>query len=134
MAYLNAADVKQIRLELKETFPKFKFGVRKRDGMAVSVTIKSGPTDFSSIFNQDAYNQKKQYAQINGYHMDSFYGEHAPFLKQVQQIIKTAPSRGEGYHKGDGWYDRSDAMVDYFDTAYYIDINIGSYNQPYEVK
>ena len=134
MAYLNALDVKAIREELKEKFPKFKFGVRKRDGMAVSVTIKSGPTDFSSIFNQDAYNQKRQYAQINGYHMDSFYGEHAPFLREVQQIIKTAPSRGEGFHKGEGWYDRSDAMVDLFDTAYYIDINIGSWNQPYEVK
>lgn len=134
MAYINSADVAQIRKELKETFPKFKFGVRKRDGMAVSVTVKSGPTDFSSIFNKDAYNQKKQYSQINGYHIDSFYGEHAPFFKKVQEIIKTAPARGEGYHKGTGYYDRSDAMVDYFDTAYYIDIAIGSWDKPYEVK
>ena len=134
MAYINKDDVAAIRKELKETFPKFKFGVRKRDGMAVSVTIKSGPTDFSSIFNKDAYNQKKQYAQINGYHMDSFYGEHAEFLKQVQQIIKTAPARGEGYHKGTGYYNNSDAMIDYFDTAYYIHMNIGSWDKPYEVK
>jgi len=134
MAYINAKDVAQIRQELKETFPKFKFGVRKRDGLAVAVTVKSGPTDFSSIFNSDEYSKKRQYAQINGYHIDSFYAEHADFLKKVQQIIKTAPSRGEGYHKGEGWYDRSDAMVDYFDTAFYIDINIGSWNQPYEVK
>jgi hypothetical protein len=134
MAYVNAKDVEQIRKELKETFPRFRFGVRKRDGMAVSVTINSGPTDFSSIFNGDPYNQQRQYAQINGYHIDSFYKEHADFLKQVQHIIKTAPARGEGYHKGDGWYDRSDAMVDYFDTAYYIDISIGAWNKPYEVK
>jgi hypothetical protein len=133
MAYLNAQDVAQIRKELKETFPKFKFGVRKDNGMAVRVTIKSGPTDFSSIF-KDEYSQKRRYAQINGYHMDNFYGEHAEFLKQVQDIIKTAPARGEGYRKGEGWYDRSDAMTDYFDTAYYIDINIGAWDQPYEVK
>ena len=132
MAYINAKDVAQIRKELKETFPKFKFGVRKRDGMAVSVTIKSGPTDFSSIFAQDAYNQKKQYAQINGYHLGN-YGEHTKFLSQVQDIIKTAPSRGDGYQTK-GWYDNSDAMTDYFDTAYYIDISIGTYAQPYEVK
>ena len=133
MAYLNAADVKQIRLELKETFPDFKFGVRKRDSMAVSVTVKSGPTDFSSLF-KDEYSAKRQYVQINGYHIDKFYGEHAEFFKQVQTIIKTAPARGEGYRKGEGWYDRSDAMVDFFDTAYYIDINVGSWDKPYEQK
>ena len=33
--------------------------------------------------------------------------------------------------KGNKWYDKSDAMVDYFDTAYYIDINIGKWNKPY---
>jgi len=133
MAYLNAADVAQIRKELKETFPRFKFGVRKRDGMAVAVTVKSGPTDFSSIF-KDEYSQKRGYAQINGYHIDSFYGEHAPFFNKVQEIIKTAPARGDGFRKGEGWYDRSDAMTDYFDTAYYIDITVGAWDQPYEVK
>ena len=133
MAYVNKADVEAIRKELKEAFPKFKFGVRKDNGMAVRVTIKSGPTDFSSIFKDD-YSQKKQYAQINTYHIDNFYGEHAPFLSKVVDIIKTAPARGEGYHKGTGYYNNSDAMIDYFDTAYYFDVNIGAWDKPYEVK
>jgi hypothetical protein len=127
MAYLDKNDAAAIRSELKATFPKFKFGVRKRDGMAVSVTIKSGPTDFSNIM------AGRKYAQINGYHLGN-YGEHTEFLSRVQEIIKTAPMRGEGYHKGRGWYDESDAQVDYFCTAYYIDITIGQYDQPYEVK
>ena len=126
MAYIDAKDVAQIRKELKETFPEFKFGVRKRDSMAVSVTIKAGPTDFSDIM------AGRKYAQINGYHLGN-YGEHTKFLSRVQEIIKTAPMRGQGYRK-EGWYDRSDAMVDFFDTAYYIDINIGSWDKPYEVK
>ena len=133
MAYVNSADVAQVRKELKEAFPKFKFGVRKDNSMAIRVTIKSGPTDFSSLF-KDEYSQKKQYVQINTYHIDSFYGEHAPFLKQVVDIIKTAPARGEGYHKGTGYYNNSDAMIDYFDHAYYFDVNIGSWDKPYEVK
>jgi hypothetical protein len=33
--------------------------------------------------------------------------------------------------RGTEWYDRSDAMTDYFDTAYYIDVNVGSWNKPY---
>jgi hypothetical protein len=44
-------------------------------------------------------------------------------LLKVMDIIKTAPT--------DKWYDRSDAMTDYFDTAFYIHLSIGSYNAPY---
>ena len=134
MAYVNSQDVAQIRKELKEAFPEFKFGVRKRDHMAVAVTVKSGPTNFSSIFDKDEYAKKRQYAQINPYHLESFYGEHAEFFGKIVDIIKTAPARGEGYHKGTGYYNNSDAMIDYFDTAYYFDINLGAWDKPYEVK
>ena len=133
MAYINSADVAQIRKELKESFPKFKFGVRKDNSLAVLVTIKSGPTDFSDLF-KDEYSQRKQYAQINPYHLESFYGRHADFFGKIVDIVKTAPARGEGYHKGRGYYNNSDAMIDYFDTAYYFDINIGAWDKPYEVK
>ena len=30
------------------------------------------------------------------------------------------------------WYNNSDAMIDYFDIAYYIKINAGRYDKPYE--
>jgi hypothetical protein len=134
MAYVNAKDVAQIRKELKEAFPKFKFGVRKGSGsLSVSVTIKSGPTDFSSIFREYERSKNRQYAQINTHWLGE-YGEHTEFFKQVVDIIKTAPSRGEGFHKGSGWFDESDAMVDYFHTAYYIDLNVGSWDKSYEVK
>ena len=47
MAYVNAKDVAQIRKELKDRFPEYKFGVRKGSGsLSVDVTIKSGPADF----------------------------------------------------------------------------------------
>lgn len=128
MAYINKNDVAQIRSELKAAFPKFKFGVRKDNGLAVAVTIKSGPANFNSIFTHG-----KGYTQVNQYHLGN-YGQHAEFLAKVMDIIKTAPARGDGFHKGTGYYDRSDAMTDYFDTAYYIHLNIGSWDKPYEVK
>ena len=31
------------------------------------------------------------------------------------------------------YYDNSDAQTDYFDTAYYAHINIGSYDKPFKV-
>jgi hypothetical protein len=124
MAYINAQDVAQIRKELKEKFPKFKFGVRKGAGsLSVGVTIKSGPADFVDP-------NGRGYIQINQYHLGN-YGPHEKFLREVVDIVKTAPSRGEGFRKGEGWYDRSDAMTDYFDTAYYFDIHVGAWNKPY---
>ena len=86
MAFINAEDVKAIRNELKVTFPKFKFGVKKRDYSAVDVTIKSGPTDFSDCFRAG----DNGHAQINHYHTH-MYGEHKDFFDAVHKIIKTAP-------------------------------------------
>jgi len=124
MAYINAKDVQAIRNELKENFKGFKFSVRKSHGTSVDITIKSGPTDFSDIL-------KDGYAQINQYWLDRT-GKHQPMFEKVVEIVKTAPMRGEGYRKGTGWYDNSDSMIDYFDTAYYFSINVGSWSTPYQ--
>jgi len=50
-------------------------------------------------------------------------------LEKIDKVIKKAPALAEG---GREWYDRSDAMTDYFDTAFYYNISIGDYNKPYE--
>jgi len=129
MAYISKEDVKAIRDELKATFPKFKFGVRKATGsMSVNVTVKQGPTDFSGFFAHG-----NGYAQINHYHTGN-YGEHAKFFEEIVKIIKTAPINGNGYHKGRGHYDNSDAQFDYYDTAYYMSLDVGKWNDPYTVS
>jgi len=130
MAYISKEDVTAIRQELKATFPKFTFGVKKMSGGSngVDVTVKAGPTDFSDCFRGD-----EGYAQINHYHTH-MYGDHQSFFDAIHKIIKTAPIKGEGYWKNKGWYDNSDSMIDYFDTAYYISMNVGSWNVPYVQK
>lgn len=124
MAYINAEDVKAIRKELKENFKKFKFSVTKSHSSSVNVTIKSGPVDFSDITDANGY------AQVNQYWLERT-GQHKAMFEKIVDIIKTAPMRGEGYNKN-GWFDKSDAMTDYFHTAYYFNINVGSWNNPYQ--
>jgi hypothetical protein len=125
MAYISAQEVKAIRDELKAQFPKFKFGVRKGSGsLSVDVTIKSGPADFSDV---TAYGNG--YGQVNQYYLQN-YGEHQAFLEQIMRIVKLAPSTVPG---GRRWFDESDAMTDYFHTAYYIHLSIGAWNKPYEM-
>ena len=124
MAYIGAQDVKAIRDELKATFPKFKFGVRKGSGsLSVEVTIKQGPVDFAEVFK----GERNAYAQINEFHL-YLYGKYEAFFDQVLTIIKTAPANAGGR----AWFDKSDAMTDYFHVAYYININVGEWNSPYQ--
>ena len=123
MAYISANEVAAIRKELKSQFPEFRFGVRKGSGsLSVDVTVKSGPRDFSDIFSNDY-----KHSQINQYWLCN-YGLHQAFFEQVLRIIKIAPSTVEG---GRRWFDESDAMTDYFHTAYYIHLEVGSWDRPY---
>ena len=68
--------------------------------------------------------------QINQYHLEDFYGkENAKVLDKIHVIAKTAPAK----NGGKVWYNDSDAMIDYFDIAYYVHINVGKWNKQYEI-
>ena len=125
MAYINTEDVALIRKTLKAELPEFKFAVRKEaSGLAVNVAIVEGKTDFSPLFKHE-HLIGRSHAQINPYHLYQ-YGEFEPLFEKIVTIIKTAPNNQ--------WYDRSDAMVDYFDTAYYFHLNVGNWDKPYKLK
>ena len=121
MSYISTEDVKKIRVALKNEFgKKLKFGVRKSPSHhSVSVTIKSGTVDFSDIMRNNTYDQ----VQVNQYHLQN-YGVHKSLFEKIVEIIKTAPSKK--------WYNNSDAMIDYFDVAFYFDLNVGDWDKPYE--
>ena len=140
MAYISTNEVKEIRKSLKDKFGKnIKFSVTRDHHSSVNVSLMEGVIDFydGSMDMTDKYSGRVQkfdgHAQINHYHTH-MYGEHKAFFDKVHEIIKTAPIKGEGYWKNKGWYDNSDSMIDYFDTAYYISMNVGSWNVPYVQK
>ena len=121
MSYISTEDVKKIRVALKNEFgKKLKFAVRKSaGGHSVGVTIKSGTVDFSDIMRNNTYDQ----VQVNHYHLQN-YGVHKSLFEKIVEIIKTAPSKE--------WYNNSDAMIDYFDVAFYFDLNVGDWDNPYK--
>ena len=117
MAYISTQDVKRIRETLKIAFPEFKFGVCKGPGsLSVDVTVKSGPMDFSDVLRDG-------YAQVNPYHLGNYAPEFAFFFREVIRVIKQAPANK--------WFDKSDSQSDYFHTAFYFHVNVGSWRQPY---
>lgn len=120
MAYITAEDVKAIRTELKAAFPKWKFGVRKGAGsLSVDVTIKQGTAAFEG----------KTYQQINQYYIPQHWQdlEDQAVLTRINEIMHNAPGRAGGRV----YFDHSDAMTDYFHTAFYTHLQIGSWDQPY---
>ena len=121
MAYIKTEEVAAIRGQLKEKFKGLKFSVRKQHHSSVSVTIKAGNVDFSDILDDSGY------AQINQYWLNRT-GKHEHLFEEIYKVIKTAPASVEG---GREWFDDSDSMTDYFHTAFYFSVNVGSWDKPY---
>lgn len=121
MAYIKTEEVAAIRGQLKEKFKGLKFSVRKQHHSSVIVTIKAGNVDFSDILDDSGY------AQINQYWLNRT-GKHEHLFEEIYKVIKTAPASVEG---GREWFDDSDSMTDYFHTAFYMSVNIGSWDKPY---
>ena len=126
MAYIKTEEVREIRNALKEEFgPDLKFGVKKQHYSSVTVTIKKGNVDFSDIMRES-----DRSISVNQYHLGQ-YGRHAMLFDSIVDVIKKAPGKAEG---GREWYDESDAMVDYFNTAFYFNLEVGNYSKPYEYQ
>jgi hypothetical protein len=120
MAHITTAEVAAIRKELKAQLPEYKFSVCKGAGShSVSVSILKGPVDFGAT-----------YESVNHYWMDRHYADRPAALEvlsMIELIIKTAPASVAGR----GWFDESDVQSDYFHTAYYYNIAIGQWDNPY---
>lgn len=114
MAYVSNEKKAEIQSALKPVFKKY--GIKATVGRnsyksTLVVNISSGDICFD-----------EPYQQVNVYWVnDNYSGKAKNFLNEVLSTIKLT---GE-------WYDESDAQVDYFNTAFYIDINIGRWNKPY---
>lgn len=136
MAYMNQERKATIANALKPILAKYgvKGSLSVRHHSSIVLTLKSGSIDFIGNSNRVCGNDHYQvsrgfrpnnsgYDQVNPYWFQDHYdGLAKDFLTEAFEALKSA-----------GWYDRSDAMTDYFDTAYYVDINIGKWNKPYEV-
>ena len=115
MAYVTNEIKSTVLAALKPVFKKYGIKATVSKGSyasTLSVNISAGDIDFGDT-----------YQQVNVYWIDDHYqGIAKEFLNEVLKTIKTA---GE-------WYDNSDSQIDYFDTAFYININIGKWNKPYK--
>jgi len=129
MAYMNQDKKAKIAPKVKSILKKY--GVKGTLGVhnhsTLVLNVSSGPIDFISNFNkvnEDKWPVMKaeNYLGINPYwYQEHFSGKALSFLKEL------LPAMNEGNH------DRSDIQSDYFDVGWYVDVNIGRWDKPYQV-
>lgn len=130
MAYIDQEKKKKIAPKIKEILKKYnvKGSLSVDNHSTLVLTLSSGSLDFlgaeSKIQGNDT---QREYIQVNPYYMEEWCrkaGETkiADFFSEIIPAMKSAD-----------WYDRSDLMTDYFDTAYYISINVGKWNNGYKL-
>lgn len=140
MAYFSQEDKKKVAPKIKAVLKKYglKGSVAVHNHSTLVVNIKEGSLDLCGVelkcrlnnprflsLNDSENVEKPTYIQVNRYHASERcrrVGEEkiAKFYEELNEATMSA-----------GWFDKSDIQTDYFHTAYYIDINVGKWNKPY---
>ena len=116
MAYVSKEDKKELAPEIKKVLAEYgvKGTIKVRNYSTLVVTLRKVPAGL--------FTAKEIENGVNVYHLEWFEGTAKKFLTKLLAAMK-----------GKKWYDNTDAMIDYFDTAWYNDIKIGEWNKPVEV-
>lgn len=138
MAYMNQEKKAKLDPAVRSVLKKFKLKgtLSVRNHSTIVLTISAGEIDFIENFinternpygrmNKSAveYLRRDNCMDVNPYwYHEHFSGVAKDCLEELYSALYSAD-----------WYDRSDIMTDYFDTAYYVDIHIGKWNKPYRV-
>lgn len=86
------------------------------------LNIKSGSIDFFKSYNRDLDKPENGNIQVNPYwYNDDFDGAAKEFLSEVITAMN------------EGNFDKSDSQTDYFHVGWYVNVNIGQWDKPYEL-
>ena len=125
MAFMSQQRKAELAPKIKEICKRYgvKASIAVNNHSTLVLNIKSGKIDFFNESNT-IHSTAREYGciQVNVYwYHEHFTGEANAFLSEV------IPAMNVGNHN------RSDIMSDYFDVGWYVDINIGQWNKPYQL-
>jgi hypothetical protein len=132
MAYMNQEKKAQIAALIKPLLKEYglKGTLSVHNHSTITLNVKQGPIDFIASANEVIEKNSgihvdgvKKYLDVNVYWVaDNYTGVAKEFLLKAVKALQ-----------GANYYDKSDAMIDYFDTAYYYGIKIGNWDKPYNL-
>lgn len=129
MAYMSQDRKKRIAAELKKVVPSdWKYTLSVQHHSQLTMTIRKGPEALMIEPESWRYGEFTEqhmveggYRDLNVYHLKSYV---VPELYDTMKAILDTLNLEN--------YDNSDVMSDYFDVGYYVELNIGSYDKPFE--
>lgn len=138
MAYVTEQIITKARLALKALNKEYgvKATLSGKGDSTLYLTIAEGSIDFIGNFCESTeanrrqhdtkqvidWVQKHQHVSVNQYYLDSsFSGIALEYLDKAKAIMHA------------DHYDHSDIQSDYFNCAYYLNINIGRWNKGYKL-
>ena len=141
MAYVSQEMKKELSGGIKAVLKKYgmKGTIAVDNHSSLVVNLKGGKLDLLGVaqkHNDKVAEQRGQesypvgdHLQVNDYYAEEWANEVgepevANFYGELIKAMKAPTSEGE-------WFDKSDAMTDYFHIAYYTNINAGQWNKPY---
>jgi hypothetical protein len=135
MAYMSQEKKQKIAAKVKPILSKYgvKGSLSVHNRSTIVLTLKEGKLDFIGDLSDERNSALGHYQidkdklresynlDVNVYwYQEHYTGKSKDFLSELIPAMKSAD-----------WYDRSDIQTDYFDTAYYVDVNVGKWNKPY---
>lgn len=116
MAYMNQEMKKKLAPKIKEICKKYgvKATLSVHNHFTLILNVKSGKIDFS-----DYLNENRSFRTIN-FDPKTENSIAEKFIAEVRSAMNV------------GNWDKSNVMVDYFDVGWYVEVNIGKWNKPYE--
>ena len=135
MAYVSQDMKKALAPNIKAICKKYgiKASLAVRHHSSLVLNIRAGNIDFIGNSNwvdrerhldlRPNYTPADKYISVNPYwYQDHFDGTALAFLNEIIPAMK-----------GPNYFDESDAQIDYFHRSHYFDVNIGSWDKPYEL-
>lgn len=116
MAYISADDVKKYRAMIKTEFPVkdgWKFSVSQSHHSTLNIRLMQYPDGYSFPAQSD----------LNHYHLDNAIEQLDLGKREAQTVRKMLEIANHGH------WDKSDIMTDYFNCAYYINLEIGKWDK-----
>lgn len=130
MAYMNQEKKAKIAANLKKVVPDgWKYSLAVRNHSTIVFTLRQAPVDIlgnirAAVAENGGYQstapEVTTYWSVNPYHIDTqFSGDVLKVMRQINEALN------------DGNHDNSDIQSDYFDVGWYVDLNIGLWNDPF---
>ena len=137
MAYMNQERKALIVAALKAIpeIADWKYSLRVRNSSTIVMNIRQADMDLLEgwriggyqAWSNDNANPSVTNAQVNNYYLDrQFEGKRLEVMTKVVAALNLRALGEEG-----GNWDKSDSMTDYFNVGWYVDVNIGQWDEPF---